>query len=337
MDLKTKYLGLTIDHPIVPSAAQPLTKDLDSLKRLEDGGAPAVVIHSLFEEQIRLEAGNMEHFLSHGSESFAEALTYFPSPERYVLGPQEYLEHIRSAKEALGIPVVGSLNGVTAGGWTEYAKLIEDAGADALELNIYYIATDPKLTGAQVEDVYLNILKDVKGRVKIPVALKIGPFFSSLANFAMRVQEAGADGLSLFNRFYQPDIDPEELEVSSHLNLSTSVDMLLPLRWIAILRGHLHITLAATTGVHTSQDALKLIMAGADVAHMCAGILKFGPKLIGQVRDGLATWLAEKNYESLDEARGSMSQASCPEPAAFERANYMKVVHDFRPPAIAGD
>jgi dihydroorotate dehydrogenase (fumarate) len=330
MDLTTKYLGLTLPHPIVPSAAQPLTRDLDSLKRLEDGGAAAVVIHSLFEEQIRTEASNLEHFLDHGTESYAEATSYFPAAHEYVLGPEEYLSHIQKAKESLSIPVVGSLNGHSTGGWTEYATKIEQAGADALELNIYYLPTNPNLSGAQIEQVYLNVVAEVKGRVGIPVILKLGPFFSSLANFARRLEDVGADGISMFNRFYQPDIDIENLEVDHSLHLSTSHEVLLPLRWLAILRPQLKLTLAATHGVHTAEDALKLVMAGADVVHVCAAVLKGGPRVIGQIRDGMAEWLEEHEYESLAQARGSMSQASCPEPTAFERANYMKVVHSYR-------
>jgi dihydroorotate dehydrogenase (fumarate) len=333
MDLTTKYLGLTLPHPIVPSAAQPLTKDLDSLKRLEDGGAPAVVIHSLFEEQIEVEASNLGHYLEHGAESYAEALSYYPSHDEYVLGPDKYVEHVRSAKEALDIPVIGSLNGVSAGGWTEYATKIEEAGADALELNVYYLPTDPRLTGEAVESVYVDVVREVKSRVGIPVAVKIGPFFSSMANFARKLEEAGADGLSMFNRFYQPIVNPEELTVDAHLELSTSTEILLPLRWIAIIRQHTEMTLAATSGLHSEADALRLIMAGADVTHLCAAILKYGPGKIGEIRDRLAAWLEEHEYNSLDEARGSMSQANCPEPAAFERANYMKAIHRFTPPA----
>ncbi len=330
MDLTTKYLGLTLPHPIVPSAAQPLTKDLDSLKRLEDGGAAAVVIHSLFEEQIRTEASNLEHYLDHGTESYAEALSYFPAAEEYVLGPEEYLAHIQKARESLSIPVVGSLNGHSTGGWTEYASKIEQAGADALELNIYYLPTNPNLSGAEIEQVYLNVVTEVKGRVGIPVTVKLSPFFSSLANFAQKLEDAGADGISMFNRFYQPNIDIENLEVDPTLHLSTSAEILLPLRWLAILRPQLKMTLSATSGVHTAEDALKLIMAGADVTHVCAAILKGGAKVIGEIRDGMATWLTEHDYESLEQARGSMSQASCPEPTAFERANYMLVVHSYR-------
>jgi dihydroorotate dehydrogenase (fumarate) len=329
MDLTTKYLGLTLPHPIVPSAAQPLTKDLDSLKRLEDGGAAAVVIHSLFEEQIRTEASNLEHFLDHGTESYAEALSYFPAADEFIYGPEEHLAHIQKAKESLSIPVVGSLNGHSTGGWTEYATKIQEAGADALELNIYYLPTNPNLTGAQVEQVYLNVLAEVKSRVTIPVAVKLSPFFSSLANFAQRLEDAGADGLSMFNRFYQPDISIDNLEVDPTLRLSTSAEVLLPLRWIAILRPQLKLTLSATHGVHTAEDAIKLVMAGADVTHVCAAVLKGGPKVICEIRDGMAAWLTEHDYESLEQARGSMSQASCPEPTAFERANYMKVVHSY--------
>jgi dihydroorotate dehydrogenase (fumarate) len=330
MDLGTKYLGLDLPHPIVPSAAQPLSKDLASLKELEDAGAAAVVVHSLFEEQIAIEAANLSHFLEHGTESYAEAVSYFPDHGEYEHEPTEYLELIRSAKESLGIPVVGSLNGVSKGGWVEYARKIEEAGADALELNIYYVPTDPRLTSETVENVYLAILSEVKSRVSIPINMKIGPFFSSPANFAKRLEDAGADGISLFNRFYLPDIDLDGLEVAPRLELSTSAEIFQPLRWIGILRGQLDITLAATSGVHRFEDALKLVMAGADVVHMCAAILKHGTRSIAEVRDGMARWLEEHEYESLDQARGSFSQRTCPEPAAYERANYMKAVHRYR-------
>jgi dihydroorotate dehydrogenase (fumarate) len=329
MDLTTKYLGLTLPHPVMPSAAQPLTKNLDSLKRLEDGGAAAVVIHSLFEEQIRVEARNLSHFLEQGTNSFAEALTYFPAAERYVLGPEEYVEHIAKAKESLSIPVIGSLNGVSVGGWTDFASRMEEAGADALELNVYYLVTDPNLSSTDVEQVYEDIVKEVVGKVSIPVAVKLGPFFTSFPHFARRMEAAGARGLTLFNRFYQPDVDIEELEVAPTLHLSNSTETLLPLRWIAIVRPHVEMSIAATTGVHTVEDAIKLLMVGADVVNMCSAILKGGPEQLGKVRDGIAEWLERHEYDSLEQARGSMSHGSCPEPAAFERANYMKVVHSY--------
>jgi dihydroorotate dehydrogenase (fumarate) len=329
MDLSTKYLGLDLPHPVVPSAAQPLSKDVDTMKRLEDAGAAAVVVHSLFEEQIALEAENLSHFLEHGTESYAEALSYFPDHGEYEHGPDEYLELVRRAKESLSVPVVGSLNGVSKGGWVDYAKKIQGAGADALELNVYYVPTDPRLTSETVENVYLAILSEVKSRVTIPVNMKLGPFFSSLPNFALRLQEAGADGISMFNRFYLPDLDLEGLEVAPRLELSTPYEIYQPLRWIGILRGQLDLTLAATSGVHTAEDALKLVMAGADVVHVCGSVLKRGPEVITEIRDGIAAWLAEHDYESLDQARGSLSQRACPEPAAFERANYMKVIHRY--------
>jgi dihydroorotate dehydrogenase (fumarate) len=318
-----------VPHPIVPSAAQPLSKDLDTMKRLEDAGAAAVIAHSLFEEQFSLEAAELGHFLEHGTESYAEALSYFPDHGEYEHGPDEYLDLIRGAKESLSVPVVGSLNGVSKGGWVSFAKKIEEAGADALELNVYYVPTDPRLTSETVENVYLAILSEVKSRVGIPVNMKIGPFFSSFANFAKRLEDAGADGISLFNRFYVPDLDLEELEVAPRLELSTPFEIFQPLRWIGVLRGQLELTLAATSGVHTAEDALKLVMAGADVVHVCGSILKHGPSRITEIRDGLATWLEEHDYESLDQARGSLSQRTCPEPAAFERANYMKVIHRY--------
>lgn len=327
MDLATKYLGMDLPHPLVPSAAQPLTKSLDHMKRLADAGAAAIVMHSVFEEQLSIEAANLNHFLEKGTESYAEALSYYPEQEDYVLGPDEYLAQLAKAKETLGIPVLGSLNGVSIGGWTEYATKIEQAGADAIELNIYYLPTDPRLSGADVEKVYLDVLAEVKGRVKIPVAVKIGPWFSSLVNFAKRLEAAGADGLSLFNRFYQPDLDIEELDVVPRVNFSTSDELLLPLRWIGILRDEVKLTLHATSGVHTAEDALKLVMAGADVVHMCSALIRHGPERLTEVKAGMSRWLEEHEYESLAQAKGSLSRAKCPEPAAFERANYMKAIH----------
>jgi dihydroorotate dehydrogenase (fumarate) len=329
MDLSTRYLGLDLPHPMVPSAAQPLTKDLDSVKRLEDGGAAAVVIHSLFEEQISMEAANLDHFLEHGSESFAEALTYYPPQKDYVLGPHEYLEHIRAAKEALSVPIIGSLNGVSVGGWIKYANLIEKAGADALELNVYYLPTNPELSGEEIENVYVSVLAEVKKNVSIPVAMKFGSYFSNVANFAMKLVAAGADGLTMFNRYYQPDIDIVGLEMSPQLSLSTSAAVHERVRWIGIVRPLTEITISATGGNHTVEDAMKVIMAGADVVNMCSALLMDSPAKLGATRDGIAAWLVEHEYESLAQARGSMSQESCPEPAAYERANYMKLVHKY--------
>jgi dihydroorotate dehydrogenase (fumarate) len=330
MDLSTRYLGLRLAHPLVPSAAQPLSRDLDTIRRLEDAGAAAIVVHSLFEEQVREEREVVERFVDAGTESYAESLSYFPAPDRYQHGLDEYLELVRGAKAALSVPVVASLNGVTPGGWTEYARLLEDAGADALELNVYFLPTDPAMTGEAVERLYLDVLAAVRGRVRIPVCVKIGPFFSSLPNFARRLEAGGAAGLALFNRFYNTDVYVETLEVDPHLVLSTSAEALLPLRWIAILRAQVAGTLAATSGVHTTEDAAKLVLAGADVVHLCGAILKHGPGRLTEIRDGLARWLEAHEYDSLADAKGVLCRETHPDPSAFERANYMKVLHSWR-------
>ena len=330
MDLSTRYMGLNLKNPIVPSAS-PLTRTLDGIRQLEDAGAAAMVMHSIFEEQINQESQALDHYLSYGTDSFAEALSYFPDEETYNLGPDEYLELIRSAKSAVGIPVIGSLNGVSSGGWTRYARLIEEAGADALELNIYYIPTDPNQSGAQVEEMYVDVLKEVKQSVKIPVAIKVGPNFSNMAYMARRLAESGADALVLFNRFYQPDIDLANLVVEPDLVLSSSIDLRLPLRWIAILYGRVSTDFALTSGVHTHEDALKAMMAGANVVQLASELLHSGPGQIGKILSGMSHWMEEFEYSSITQMRGSMSQRNVVEPAAFERANYMKVLHSFRP------
>ncbi len=328
MDLTTTYLGLKLKNPIVPSAS-PFSHTLDSMKRLEDAGASAVVMYSLFEEQIEHEALALDHYLSSTAESHAEAPDYFPEPAEYNLGPDQYLGLIRHAKQSLEIPVIASLNGVTVGGWIEYAKKMQDAGADALELNIYYIPTHPTMTGQEVEDRYLTVLREVKKAVTIPVAVKLSPFFSSIPNIAARLEKAGADGLVLFNRFYQPDIDIDQLEVVPGVVLSTSDAIRLPLRWIAILRGHLRASLAATSGVHTAADVLKLVMAGADVTMMCSALLKHGPKRVTEVLEDLDRWMQEHEYVSIEQMKGSMSQRAVADPSAFERANYMKALQRY--------
>ncbi|MEW6509795.1 MAG: dihydroorotate dehydrogenase-like protein [Bacteroidota bacterium] len=329
MDLSTTYLGLTLKNPVVASAS-PLSHTLDGMKRLEDNGAAAVVMYSLFEEQIVHEAAELNHYLSYGTESFAEALTYFPETGDYNLGPEEYVELLHAAKQSLSIPVIGSLNGISTGGWVQYAKRIEEAGADALELNVYYIPTDPSLTGADVENRYLDVLRAVKETVTIPVAMKLSPFFSSMANMAARLDKAGANGLVLFNRFYQPDINLETLEVLPNVNLSTPQALRLPLRWIAILYGRIKACLAATSGIHTAQDVLKLLMAGADVTMMCSALLKNGPQHIREVLTELDQWMLENEYVSVKQLKGSMSQKSIADPAAFERANYMKALSSYK-------
>ena len=329
MDLSTTYLGLKLKNPLV-AAASPLSKNLDNFKILEDAGISAIVNHSLFEEQITHEVGELQHYLNKGSESFAEALSYFPQSTEFKLGPDEYLEHIFKAKKAVKIPVIASLNARTDGGWVTFAKQLQNAGADALELNVYFMATNPDLDGRQVEDVYIDILKQVKSNVTIPVAIKIGPYFSAFANMAKRLDQAGADGLVLFNRFYQPDIDLEELNVVPDLELSSSYDMRLPLRWIGLLYGHIKANLAATTGIHTSEDVLKMVMSGADVTMLCSVLLEKGPAHAKVILQGMEKWMKEHEYKSISQMKGSMSQKSCINPETFERANYMKTLQSYK-------
>jgi dihydroorotate dehydrogenase (fumarate) len=331
MDITTNYLGLKLRSPLVVSAS-PLSESVDSIKRMEDAGAAAVVLYSLFEEQLRQDRLELNRNLELGTESFAEALSYFPEPDEFKLGPEEYLKHIAAAKKATRIPVIASLNGSSAGGWTEYAKQIQKAGADALELNIYYIPTDMDLSGEVVEDTYLNILRAVKKEVSIPVAVKLSPFFSNFANMAKRLDEAGANGLVMFNRFYQPDIELESLEVKPNILLSTPMAMRLPLRWIALLHGKLKASLAATSGVHRASDALKMLMVGADVTMLCSTVIRHGIPQIAMIERELTEWLEEHEYESVSQLKGSLSQKNCPEPAAFERAQYMKPLTGYAMP-----
>ncbi len=328
MDLTTTYMGLKLRNPLVPSSS-PLTADVGSIRQLEDAGAAAVVLHSLFEEQIAHEAAELDHHLAAGTESFAESLSYFPQADDFRLGPEEYLEHIAKVKQAVSIPVIASLNGVTVGGWTEHARMMEEAGADGLELNVYYIATDPGLTAQQVEDRYVEILQAVKQNVKIPVAMKLSPFFSATAAMAQRLDRAGADALVLFNRFYQPDIDLEKLEVTPNLVLSTTHEMRLPLRWIAVLHGKVRASLAATTGIASGPDVIKLVMAGADATQVCSVLLRKGVSELGVILNDVQTWMKEHEYESVGQMKGSMSQKSVEDPAAFERANYMKTLNSY--------
>jgi dihydroorotate dehydrogenase (fumarate) len=329
MDLSTSYLGLNLKHPVVPSAS-PLSHTIDGIRKLEDAGAAAIVVYSLFEEQIAHEASELYHYLSYGTESFAESLTYFPDLQNYNLGPEEYVELIRKAKESCAVPIIGSLNGISVGGWINYAKKIEEAGASALELNVYYLPTDPALSGADVEDRYLEVLHAVQRTVKIPVALKLSPFFSALAGFVKRVDQAGVNGLVLFNRFYQPDIDLDKMEVAPNVHLSSSSSMRLPLRWVAILHGRIKASLAASGGIHTAQDVVKMVMAGADVTMMCSALLKNGPGYIKTVVSELEHWMMEHEYISVQQMKGSMSQKSVVDPAAFERANYMKALQSYK-------
>ncbi len=330
INLSTTYMGLTLENPIVPSAS-PLSQSADHICRLEDAGAAAVVMYSLFEEQITHESRQLDHYLSYGSDSFAESLSYFPSMAAYNIGPEEYLNLISRAKRVVDIPIIGSLNGISSGGWIDHARKIEQAGADALELNIYYIPTDIGMPGAEVEQMYLDVVGDVKRSVSMPVAVKLSPYFSATANMAYRLAEAGADALVLFNRFYQPDFDLENLEVVPHLVLSNSHDLRLPLRWVAILYGRVAVDLAITSGVHTYEDVLKGLMAGAKVTMMASELLQNGLGRIDEILRGMLIWLEEHEYESVAQMQGSMSQQNITEPAAFERANYMRVLQSWRP------
>jgi dihydroorotate dehydrogenase (fumarate) len=331
MDLSTTYLGLRLKNPIVPSAS-PLSREIANLRRMEDAGAAAIVLYSLFEEEINSESHTLDRYLNQGTESFAEALSYFPEAPVYrAIGPDAYLEHIYRAKQAVNIPIIASLNGVSTGGWIRYAKEMEGAGADALELNIYYMPTSLELDGAEVEQIYIDLVRDVSQSIDIPVAVKLSPYFSATANMMDRLSQAGANGLVLFNRFYQPDLDLENLEVMPNLKLSTSDEIRLPLRWIAILYGRISADLALTTGVHNGMDALKGVAAGANVVMTTSELLMNG---IGRISDILAemeAWLMENEYESADQLRGSLSQINVAAPAAFERANYIQIVRSFQP------
>jgi dihydroorotate dehydrogenase (fumarate) len=325
MNLATTYLGLSLKNPVMPGAS-PLVDQLDNVRRLEDAGAAAIVMHSLFEEQITNEQIAEFAHTEHPAESFSEAVSYFPNMDDYALGPDRYLDQISRIKESVEIPVIGSLNGVTSGGWIDYARRIEQAGADALELNVYYIATDPDEPGVAVEKRTLDILTAVQQSVSIPVAVKLSPFFSSPGHFAKQLDALGAAGVILFNRFYQPDIDIEELEAMPRLDLSNSTELRLRLRWAAILHGHLKADIAVSGGVHTVEDIIKAIMCGASVVQVVSCLLKYGPSHIGGLVTGLAQWLEEHEYKSIDEMRGSMSLLHCPDPSVFERANYLRVL-----------
>jgi dihydroorotate dehydrogenase (fumarate) len=330
VDLSTSYLGLSLKHPVVASAS-PLSGSVDGICRLAEAGAAAIVLPSLFEEQIDAEAHHLDHYLGYAADSFAEALSYFSEAPSYRIGPDEYLEQIASARTLTDVPIIGSLNGVSPGGWVEYARLIEQAGAQALELNVYYIPTDLRMTGGDVEEMYLDVLAEVRKSVSIPIAMKLSPYFSATANMAMRLADAGADGLVLFNRFYQPDFDLESLSVVPHLVLSTDWELRLPLRWTAILYGRVPADLAITSGVHSHEDVLKGVMAGANVVMLASELLEHGLGRIGEIVHGMTVWMTEREYESVTQMRGSMSQQRVAEPAAFERANYMKVLQSWRP------
>jgi dihydroorotate dehydrogenase (fumarate) len=328
MDLRTRYLGLALENPLVPSAS-PLSEEIDNLRRMEDAGAGAAVLHSLYMEQIEREAKTLHYFLDHGTHSFAESLTYFPEPQEFRFGPEEYLEHVRRARRAVAIPVIASLNGSTPGPWIEVAAKLEEAGASALELNLYDIPADFDVAAAQVEERYLEVVRNVRAAVKLPLAVKIGPYFSAPAHMARRLVEAGADGLVLFNRFYQPDIDLEELEVRPRVLLSTPQAMRVPMRWVAILHGRLKASLAATGGIHTAEDVLKMLMVGADVTMLCSALLRHGIEYLEAVKVEIVRWMEEHEYASVEQLKGSMSQRSCPDPAAFERAQYMKALTGY--------
>jgi dihydroorotate dehydrogenase (fumarate) len=327
-DLSTTYLGLKLKNPIVPSSS-PMMQKLDHVKRMEDAGASAVVLHSLFEEQIIREADTLDHALEQGAHSFAEALTYFPDLGNYNLGPEGYLEHIAKVKAAVKIPVIASLNGVSSGGWISYAKKIEQAGADALELNTYFIAADVEQTASEVEDMYLELLKDIKSRIRIPVAVKLSAHFTAFSNFAQRLDAAGANALVIFNRFYQPDFDLENLDVVPNVILSTPEELRMRLRWVAILYKRIQADMAITGGVHTGEDVIKAMMAGANVAMTTSALLEHGVGRIAQMLNEMTRWMDEHEYASVQQMRGSMSQQSVAFPLAFERANYMKVLRSY--------
>ena len=328
MNLSTTYLGMKLKNPIVASAS-PLSRSMESMHRLEDAGASAIVMHSLFEEQITHETDELDHYKTYGTESFAEALSYFPDTGDYHLGPEEYLELVAKAANKLEIPIIASLNGVTPGGWTNYAKKMVEAGASALEFNVYYIPTDGTLPGVEVENRYADMVIHMRSTVKIPLSIKLSPFFSSIPNIAQRLVREGADGLVLFNRFYQPDIDLEELNVKPGVELSDSYANRLPMRWIGILYGKLKASLAATSGIHTAEDVLKLAMVGADVTMMCSALLMHGPVHIGKVLKDVERWMNEHEYESIEQMKGSLSHKSIADPSAYERANYMKALNRY--------
>ena len=327
-DLSTRYLGLTLKNPVV-AAASPLTKKLESAKKLDEAGVGAIVMYSLFEEQIIYESLELDHYLTRGTDSFAEALTYLPDIDTYAMGPGKYLDHLTAVKKTVSVPVIGSLNGVSKGGWTRYARHFQDAGADALELNLYYLPTDPELTAAELENTYIELVSDVCANVTIPVSVKLNPFASALPNLAKRMTEAGAKGLVLFNRFYQPDFDLDNLEVMPSLVLSNSDELRLPLRWISILYGKVDADLALTTGVHTATDVIKSMMAGARVTMIASELLKNGYSRIPDILATMQSWMEEHEYTSIQQMQGSMSQQSVKEPAAFERANYMRVLSSY--------
>lgn len=327
-DLTSPFMGLTLRNPLVVSAS-PLSRRLDTVRRLEDAGAAAIVLYSLFEEQITHESLELDHYLQVGTHSYAESLSFFPDMESYNIGVEPYIEHLHQVKQATSIPIIGSLNGVSTGGWVEYARKMQDAGADALELNIYYVPADPNQTSADLEEMYVALARDVIGQLGIPVTVKLSPFFTALPHLARHLTQAGARGLTLFNRFYQPDLDIEDLSVKPHLELSTSSELRLPLRWIAMLYGRVKADFALTTGVHSATDAIKGVMAGASAVMMASELLAHGPARLREILADMERWMDEREYDSITQMRGSMSQRSVADPAAFERANYMKTLNSF--------
>ena len=329
MDLRTTYMGMELQHPIVASAS-PLSGSVASIKRLEDAGAAAVVLFSLFEEQLKHESAALEYLMTAGTESFAESLSYFPEVDDYTVGPDRYLELVRQASEAVDIPIIASLNGITNTGWIEYARLMQEAGARGIELNIYYIPADLTTSGREVEQRYIEIVKAVKAAVSIPVAVKLSPFFSAIGSMAKALDDAGADALVLFNRFYQPDFDLDKLEVAPNLQLSTPDEIRLPLLWIAVLHGRLRASLGATRGVHSPVEVVKYLMAGADAVMTTSALLKHGVDYLGTLREGLRTWMEMRRYGSVAQMKGSMSQRNVSDPTAFERANYIKTLESYK-------
>lgn len=329
IDLSTTYLGLQLKNPIVVSAS-PLSKSVERAWKLEEAGVSAIVMYSLFEEQIIHESFELDHYLTRNTDSYSEAMSYLPDVGTYSLAPERYLKQVAALKNVLKIPVIGSLNGVSKGGWTRYARLIQEAGADALELNLYYMVTDPDLKSEDVESAQVDLVADVKSAIKIPLAVKLSPYITALPNFATRLVQAGADGLVLFNRFYQPDFDINELEIVHSLDLSTPVEIRLPLRWISILYGKVNADFALTSGVHTTREVLKSMMAGAKVAMMASNFLQNGERTVAALLSEMTWWMETHEYESIKQMQGSMSQRSVKEPAAFERANYMKVLSSWR-------
>ncbi len=331
VDISTTYLGLKLRSPLVVGAAAPLAEDIDNIKRIEDVGASAVVLHSLFEEQLLEERYALYHHLTHGTESYPEAISYFPKQEIFNVGSEAYLNHIRRAKEMVDIPIIASLNSSTVGSWGDYARKVEQAGADGLELNIYYVPTDISMTGEQVEQTYIDIVRTVTSTVNLPVAVKLSPFFSNMANMAKRLSDAGASGLVLFNRFYQPDINLETLEIEPNLLLSTSREMRLPMRWIAILYGTIPVDFAATSGIRTAHDVIKMMMVGANVTMLVSVLLSHGIEQLRKIEKDIVEWLEVKEYDSIAQLQGSLSQINCPNPSVFERVQYLKALQTYQP------